>query len=123
MSFTQSNSVKIREAPLQTLAPSNKRGLRSVIAGGMTGGINICIVFPTEFIKTQLQLDSGKNVVTAHHSVLAPYRATVLQSKNVKAYEGSLDVIKKTIKERGIKGMYRGISVLLSGTVPTYAVR
>jgi len=123
MSFTQSNSVKIREAPLQAPAPSNKRGLRSVIAGGMTGGINICIVFPTEFIKTQLQLDSGKNVVTAHHSVLAPYRATVLQSKNVKAYEGSLDVIKKTIKERGIKGMYRGISVLLSGTVPTYAVR
>ena len=29
----------------------SRRGLRSVVAGGITGGINICIVFPTEFIK------------------------------------------------------------------------
>jgi len=94
-----------------------------VIAGGLTGGINICIVFPTEFIKTQLQLDSGKNIMTAHHSLIAPYRASVLQTKNVKLYDGSLDVVKKTIRERGIRGMYKGVSVLLCGTVPTYAVR
>ena len=26
-------------------------------AGGITGGIEICITYPTEYIKTQLQLD------------------------------------------------------------------
>jgi len=71
-----------------------------VIGGGLTGGINICIVFPTEFVKTQLQLDNGK-----------------------KAYTGCMDVVRKTVQEKGVRGMYRGISILLAGTIPTYAVR
>jgi len=111
-------TVSVR-APQQ----STKRGFRSIVAGGLTGGINICIVFPTEFIKTQLQLDSGKNIMTAHHSVMAPFRATVIQSKNVKLYNGSMDVVKKTVRERGVKGMYKGVTVLLCGTVPLYSVR
>ena len=28
-----------------------------VFSGGLTGGIEICITFPTEYVKTQLQLD------------------------------------------------------------------
>eukprot|EP00092_Neocalanus_flemingeri_P036477 GFUD01039719.1.p1 GENE.GFUD01039719.1~~GFUD01039719.1.p1 ORF type:complete len:332 (+),score=61.56 GFUD01039719.1:126-1121(+) len=114
-------NVRLREAP--QLAPSTRRGFRSIVAGGLTGGINICIVFPTEFIKTQLQLDSGKNIMTAHHSVMFPYRATVLESKNVKLFNGSADVVKKTINAKGLKGMYKGVSVLLCGSVPTYSIR
>lgn len=37
-------------------APGNK-GAKGIIAGGITGGIEICITYPTEFVKTQLQLD------------------------------------------------------------------
>ena len=33
-----------------------------MVAGGLTGAINIMIVFPTEFIKTQLQLDTARAV-------------------------------------------------------------
>jgi len=118
--------VKLAEPP--KLTPSSRRGLRSVIAGGLTGGINICIVFPTEFIKTQLQLDTGKTILTAHHSLLNTNRgysplATILQARKVRTYDGSLDVVRKTVKEKGVKGMYKGVTVLLSGTVPTYAVR
>lgn len=29
----------------------------TVISGGLAGGIEICITFPTEYVKTQLQLD------------------------------------------------------------------
>eukprot|EP00092_Neocalanus_flemingeri_P017642 GFUD01019085.1.p1 GENE.GFUD01019085.1~~GFUD01019085.1.p1 ORF type:complete len:327 (+),score=69.73 GFUD01019085.1:84-1064(+) len=123
MSFTQkSYSVKLREVP-QIAPPSNKRGFRSVLAGGLTGGINMCFVFPMEFIKTQLQLDSGKMMFSAHHTALTPYRATFLASELVRVYTGSVDVVKKTVKARGIRGMYRGVTVLLSGTVPMYAVR
>lgn len=32
-------------------------GLKGIVAGGITGGIEICITFPTEYVKTQLQLD------------------------------------------------------------------
>ena len=78
--------------------------------------------------KTQLQLDSGKTILTAHHSLLNTSRgfspmATILQTRKVRTYEGSLNVVRKTVKERGVRGMYKGVTVLLSGTVPTYAVR
>ena len=69
--------------------------------GGLTGAINIMIVFPTEFVKTQLQLDTGRE----------------------KAYSGSLDVVRQTVKQRGVTGMYRGVQVLLTGAIPTYALR
>lgn len=33
-------------------------GSRSLVpSGGLAGGIEICITFPTEYVKTQLQLD------------------------------------------------------------------
>lgn len=33
----------------------------SVVSGGIAGGIEICITFPTEYVKTQLQLDEKAN--------------------------------------------------------------
>lgn len=30
---------------------------KAILAGGLAGGIEICITFPTEYVKTQLQLD------------------------------------------------------------------
>ena len=39
-----------------TLGPTTQ-ALKGIIAGGITGGIEICITYPTEYIKTQLQLD------------------------------------------------------------------
>lgn len=32
-----------------------------VCVGGIAGGIEICITFPTEYVKTQLQLDEKAN--------------------------------------------------------------
>lgn len=38
-------------------AAAGGTGVKGIIAGGITGGIEICITFPTEYVKTQLQLD------------------------------------------------------------------
>lgn len=38
-------------------AAASGTGVKGIIAGGITGGIEICITFPTEYVKTQLQLD------------------------------------------------------------------
>lgn len=38
-------------------AGGGNKGLKGIIAGGITGGIEICITYPTEYVKTQLQLD------------------------------------------------------------------
>ncbi len=76
------------------------KGLKGVIAGGITGGIEICITYPTEYVKTQLQLD-----------------------EKVGKYNGIVDCAKKTVREKGVPGLYRGLSVLLYGSIPKSAVR
>lgn len=72
------------------------------IQGGITGGIEICITFPTEYVKTQLQLD---------------------EKGAAKKYDGIADCVKKTVKSHGFFGLYRGLSVLLYGSIPKSAVR
>lgn len=42
-------------------AAGGQLGLKGIVAGGITGGIEICITFPTEYVKTQLQLDEKGN--------------------------------------------------------------
>ena len=87
-------------------APSGPRGgggskfLKGIIAGGITGGIEICITYPTEYVKTQLQLD-----------------------EKLGKYKGIVDCTKQTVRERGIRGLYRGLSVLVYGSIPKSAVR
>lgn len=68
----------------------------------MSGGIEICITFPTEYVKTQLQLDG---------------RAAQPR------YNGAIDCIRKTVAERGVRGLYRGLPVLVYGTIPVASVR
>ncbi|KAL1130219.1 hypothetical protein AAG570_013157 [Ranatra chinensis] len=74
-------------------------------AGGVTGGIEICITYPTEYVKTQLQLDEKSS------------------KSGVKQYKGIVDCVQKTVKSHGVFGLYRGLSVLLYGSIPKSAVR
>ena len=70
--------------------------------GGITGGIEICITFPTEYVKTQLQLD---------------------ERSAKPRYTGIADVVKQTVRGHGFFGLYRGLSVLIYGSIPKSAVR
>jgi solute carrier family 25 (mitochondrial citrate transporter), member 1 len=85
-------------------APQATGGLKGIIAGGITGGIEICITYPTEYTKTQLQLDSQAG-------------------GSKRKYNGLIDCVKKTVKTHGVFGLYRGLSVLLYGSIPKSAVR
>uniref|UniRef100_UPI00398F13C2 tricarboxylate transport protein, mitochondrial-like n=1 Tax=Pristiophorus japonicus TaxID=55135 RepID=UPI00398F13C2 len=75
---------------------------KAILAGGLAGGIEICITFPTEYVKTQLQLD---------------------ERANRPRYRGIGDCIRVTLQEHGVKGLYRGLSPLLYGSIPKSAVR
>lgn len=75
--------------------------------GAITGGIEICITYPTEFVKTQLQLDEKGSKATG----------------GGKQYSGIVDCVKKTVQTKGFFGLYRGLSVLLYGSIPKSAVR
>merc|ERR1711872_363359 len=83
-----------------TAPPPGNKTLKGIIAGGITGGIEICITYPTEYVKTQLQLD-----------------------EKLGKYKGIVDCGKQTVREHGVRGLYRGLSVLLYGSIPKSAVR
>uniref|UniRef100_A0A224XTT6 Citrate transport protein n=1 Tax=Panstrongylus lignarius TaxID=156445 RepID=A0A224XTT6_9HEMI len=86
-----------------TAATANtNKSLKGIVAGGITGGIEICITYPTEYVKTQLQLD---------------------EKGGTKQYTGIIDCVKKTVKKHGVFGLYRGLSVLVYGSIPKSAVR
>jgi len=75
--------------------------LLAVLAGGGTGAIEAMIMFPTEFVKTQLQLQSKKTPMFR-----GPWHCTV-----------------ETIRQHGPLGLYRGLSTLVIGSIPKVAVR
>ncbi|KAG9335720.1 hypothetical protein JZ751_004255 [Albula glossodonta] len=83
---------------LAAAAPAGQAKLthpgKAILAGGLAGGIEICITFPTEYVKTQLQLDEKAN----------PPR-----------YKGIADCVKQTVQGHGVRGLYRGLSSLLFG--------
>mmetsp|Transcript_79378 Transcript_79378/g.92785 ORF Transcript_79378/g.92785 Transcript_79378/m.92785 type:complete len:292 (+) Transcript_79378:31-906(+) len=72
---------------------------KSIISGGITGGINVFITFPTEFLKTKMQL----------------YKEF--------SQKGMRYTIQDTYSKYGILGFYRGLSVLLFFAVPKTAIR
>ncbi|XP_063812204.1 tricarboxylate transport protein, mitochondrial-like [Pseudophryne corroboree] len=109
----------VTEGPCQSSRPAVAHGSRSlaaavpgggkithpgkaILAGGIAGGIEICITFPTEYVKTQLQLDEKAN----------PPR-----------YRGIGHCVSLTVQDHGIRGLYRGLSSLLYGSIPKSAVR
>lgn len=76
---------------------------KNILAGAITGGLEICITYPTEYVKTQLQLDQ--------------------KSGDQRQFKGIKDCVMKTYKANGVKGLYRGLDVLLYGSIPKSAVR
>eukprot|EP01087_Luapelamoeba_hula_P008603 TRINITY_DN2161_c0_g1_i1.p1 TRINITY_DN2161_c0_g1~~TRINITY_DN2161_c0_g1_i1.p1 ORF type:complete len:213 (-),score=16.07 TRINITY_DN2161_c0_g1_i1:125-763(-) len=77
----------------------NKHTGKTIIAGGISGAIEICITFPTEYVKTQMQL--------------YPHIA-----KN-----GSMWIVRDTISKHGFTGLYRGLAPLFYFAIPKNAVR
>ncbi|XP_035463381.1 tricarboxylate transport protein B, mitochondrial [Scophthalmus maximus] len=75
---------------------------KAVVAGGVAGGIEICVTYPTEYVKTQLQL---------------------AEKANPPKFRGVTDCVKQTVNSHGVRGLYRGLSSLLYGSIPKAAVR
>merc|ERR1719384_171322 len=75
--------------------------VRTFIKGTLTGFIEAIVCYPTEFVKTQLQL----------------------QSKVKPEYTGILDCGMKTVKKHGPMGLYRGALPLILGSSGKQAAR
>lgn len=86
------------------------------------------ITFPTEYVKTQLQLSKSQGVTVAEsrangQKLKAAASAAADERLPLKHYRGAIDCVKQTVKEHGPLGLYRGLTVLLYGSIPKSAVR
>ncbi|KAI8810674.1 mitochondrial tricarboxylate transporter [Cladochytrium replicatum] len=84
---------------------SSKRKVSPVAAasaGAIAGAIEATITYPTEYVKTQMQLQSRSGQ---------------------QLFKGPIDCAVKTVQERGVLGLYRGLSALVIGTAGKAAVR
>lgn len=75
------------------------------LAGAAAGSIEICITYPLEYAKTQLQLEHG--AATTH---------TGFRS-------GMVDCVVRTVRESGVRGLYRGSTPWFVFAGPRSAVR
>jgi len=84
----------------------SKSTTKNLIAGGIAGAVEAAIMYPTEFIKTQVQLDAIKRSTDKNHPKL-----------------GYWECVRKTIHTHGVKGLYRGLSSLVIGSIPKASLR
>ncbi|KAL1925669.1 uncharacterized protein VTP21DRAFT_552 [Calcarisporiella thermophila] len=78
--------------------------LHSLIAGGVAGAVEATITYPTEYVKTQLQLQEANKGAPAK-------------------YKGPIDCLRTTVRTQGISAVYRGLSALVIGTAAKAGVR
>lgn len=79
---------------------------KNLAAGGAAGAFEATVMFPTEFVKTQLQL-----------------QAAAVKAGGKAQYSGVFDCAKKTVQTRGFFGLYAGLSTLVVGSIPKAGVR
>lgn len=86
---------------------------KNLTAGGVAGALEAFIMYPTEYVKTQLQLEANAAKKAAKEGKAVP------EPK----FKGITGCVKYTYAERGITGFYRGVSTLVVGSIPKAAVR
>lgn len=79
---------------------------KNLLCGGAAGASEAVIMFPTEFVKTQLQLD-----------------AKAAKAGGELRYTGIADCVKKTVAQKGPLGLYSGVTTLVVGSIPKAAIR
>ncbi|KAL2914861.1 hypothetical protein HK105_205603 [Polyrhizophydium stewartii] len=75
---------------------------QSLSAGAIAGAVEGAITYPTEYVKTQLQLQS---------------------TAGTKRFRGPIDCAVQTVRTKGIVGLYKGVSALVIGNSSKAAVR
>ena len=78
-----------------------------VLAGALTGSLEIVVTYPIEYVKTQLQLQVGSSAL---------YTAET-------RYTGVLNCLTRTVQAHGVFGLYQGGSSWLVAAGPRASLR
>ncbi|KAJ2079689.1 hypothetical protein H4R24_003607 [Coemansia sp. RSA 988] len=83
------------------------RATHSLIAGTIAGAVEGAITYPTELVKTKMQLQGSQQYIT----------------QGGHTYKGPIDCALTTFKTQGIGGLYRGLTPMLIGNAAKAGVR
>lgn len=78
----------------------------SLMAGSVAGGIEGIVTYPTEYVKTRLQLQAG--------GALSPGEIQ---------FKGPIDCLLQTVRRHGVGAIYTGVSALAIGNAAKAGVR
>lgn len=79
---------------------------KNLLAGGFAGGFEATLMYPTEYVKTQLQL-----------------QAADVKKGGTARFSGIGNCFQQTVKTKGFFGLYSGCTTLIFGSIPKAAVR
>lgn len=96
-SFYEMTKRQFRDTPNAPLS-----SFETFIAGGITGILTWSLIFPADTLKSIAQTDA-----------LAPSR---------QKYNGYFNMVRKVVKENGVRHLYRGLDVCLMRAFPVNAV-
>lgn len=86
---------------MASTTPKKKSHLLPMASGCIAGGIEATVVWPMEFIKTQLQLNSKQSL----------------------PYNGMISGLRYTVQTTGFFSLYRGLAPTLMGSIPKAGIR
>ncbi|KAJ2326462.1 hypothetical protein GGI00_004738, partial [Coemansia sp. RSA 2681] len=81
--------------------------IHSLVAGTVAGAVEGAITYPTELVKTKLQLSGSQHYIAV----------------GGRAYSGAIDCARTTVRAQGIGGLYRGLTPMLTGNAAKAGVR
>ncbi|KAG9485805.1 hypothetical protein GDO78_008734 [Eleutherodactylus coqui] len=101
---------------------------KAILAGGIAGGIEICITFPTEYVKTQLQLDERANPPRYRGIVFISHRWGCVkfihdQASSTPRYQGFFHGVREIIRQQGLRGTYQGLTPTILKQGSNQAIR
>lgn len=76
---------------------------QNAIAGGFAGIVALTVSYPTDLLRKHFQMKGF--------------------DKNVPEYNSIIDAVSKTVKQRGLSGLYKGLCVSYVKCFPTYAIQ
>ncbi|KAJ2552118.1 hypothetical protein EV175_003435 [Coemansia sp. RSA 1933] len=79
----------------------------SLLAGTIAGAVEGAATYPTELVKTKMQLQGSQQYVT----------------QGGQMYKGAIDCARTTVKTQGVSGLYRGLTPMLVGNAAKAGVR
>jgi solute carrier family 25 citrate transporter 1 len=101
-----------------------EKPLASLLAGTTAGAIEGFVTYPTEYAKTQLQFAAGKGgTQVIENPVCLSHSPSSKLISAVTSYQGPISILRETIANKGITGIYAGCSALVIGNAVKAGVR